>query len=105
MGILQMECKILSDEGEIKKFILENTPKNIQQFYRTDWIKFVQSFFNYEYIPLGVINKNEIVAFLPLFYIKSLIFKNHFVSIPHGQGGEAVIKNGLEKDQVLKILF
>jgi len=102
-----MEVSIYDDLRIIDSFLLANTNKDFYQYFRlSKWTNFISKFFNFKFFPLVIEENNELLAFFPVFLIKSKIFKNHFISIPFcGHGGGMVIKKGTSQDNFLPVFL
>lgn len=103
----KMEVDICDNQKTLEDFILENSPNDSYQYFKLPkWRNLISGYYGFRCFNLVVKDKNLILAFFPLFLVKSKVFGNHLIAAPFtGHGGDVVVKKGMEIDPCLKLIF
>jgi lipid II:glycine glycyltransferase (peptidoglycan interpeptide bridge formation enzyme) len=102
-----MEVDLSNNQELLDNFVLENSPTDSYRFFKlSKWGTLISDYYGFKCFNLVVKDKNTIIAYFPLFLVKSRLFGNHFIAVPFtGHGGDVVVQKESEVNECLKIIF
>lgn len=95
-----MEFKKPSEE-EWDSFMLDNQHSWINCL--SSWMNFFEKKFGYKNLSFGAYENNELIALVPLFSVKSILFGNRIISGPVLDNGGIFANKEIEKEKIRQI--